>query len=249
MTEGSFQASRTRFRDVSPVEVATVAALLSDVARASMVSVLLDGRARTAGELATTAGITPQTASSHLSKLIEGGLVAVIPQGRHRYHRLAHPDAAHALEALSLLAVSPARKQRAPGPNDAALRDGRTCYDHFAGRLGVAIADTLVATGAMIEEDQSFRVTEAGAARFACLGVEVAELRRHGRPPCRWCLDWSERRPHLAGTVGARLASRSLEAGWVRRLEGSRAVRVTQAGERVFADVLGLHLGKVAHAA
>ncbi len=211
------------FVDVSPVEVAAVASLLGDVARASMVSVLLDGRARTAGELAVAAGVTPQTASSHLAKLIEGDLISVIPQGRHRYHRLASPDAAHALEALSMLAASPARKQRTPGPK--------------------------VAKGVIVEEHQSFRVAQEGEGRLACLGVVVPGPRRSGRPACRWCLDWSERRPHLAGAVGAQLTSRSLEAGWVRRLEGSRAVHVTPAGEQVFADVLGLRLRDMAHAA
>lgn len=237
------------FVDVSPVEVAAAASLLSDVARASMVSVLLDGRARTAGELAAAAGVTPQTASSHLSKLIAGGLVSVVPQGRHRYHRLASSDVAHALEALSMLVASPARKQRTPGPKDASLRNGRTCYDHFAGRLGVAITDALVTRGVIVEERQSFRIAEGGAGRLACLGVVVPGSRRSGRPACRWCLDWSERRPHLAGAVGAQLTSRSLEAGWVRRLAGSRAVRVTPAGEQVFADVLGLRLRDMAHAA
>jgi len=237
------------FVDVSPVEVAAAASLLSDVARASMVSVLLDGRARTAGELADAAGVTPQTASSHLSKLIAGGLVSMVPQGRHRYHRLASPDVAHALEALSMLVVSPARKQRTPGPKDASLRNGRTCYDHFAGRLGVAVTNALVTKGVIVEERQSFRLAEGGAGRLACLGVIVAESRRSGRPTCRWCLDWSERRPHLAGVVGAQLTSRSLEAGWVKRLEGSRAVKVTPAGDQVFADVLGLHLRDMAYAA
>ncbi len=237
------------FADVSPVEVAAAASLLSDVARATMVSILLDGRACTAGELAAAAGITPQTASSHLAKLIEGGVVSVIPQGRHRYHRLASPNVAHALEALCVLVASPARKQRTPGPRDASLRDGRTCYDHFAGRLGVAITDALVGEGVIVEEHQSFRVTQEGEGRLACLGVVVPEPGRSGRPACRWCLDWSERRPHLAGAVGAQLTSRSLEAGWVKRLEGSRAVRVTPAGEQVFADVLGLRLRDMAHAA
>ncbi len=237
------------FVDVSPVEVAAAASLLSDVARASIVSVLLDGRARTAGELAAAAGVTPQTASSHLAKLIGGGLVSVVPQGRYRYHRLASPDVAHALEALSMLVASPARKQRTPGPKDASLRNGRTCYDHFAGRLGVAITDALVAKRVIIEERQSFRVAEEGEGRLACLGVVVPEPRRSGRPTCRWCLDWSERRPHLAGVVGARLTSRSLETGWVKRLKGSRAVQVTPAGEQVFADVLGLRFRNMVHAA
>lgn len=237
------------FVDVSPVEVAAVASLLGDVTRASMVSVLMDGRARTAGELAVAAGITPQTASSHLAKLIEGGLISMVPQGRHRYHRLASPDAAQALETLSLLAASPARKQRTPGPRDASLRDGRTCYDHFAGRLGVALTDAFVAKGVIVEEHQSFRVTQEGEGRLACLGVVIPGPRRSGRPACRWCLDWSERRPHLAGAVGAQVTSRSLEAGWVRRLEGSRAVHVTPTGEQVFADVIGLRLRDTAHAA
>ena len=240
---------RPPFADISPVEVAATATLLSDVARAAMISVLMDGRARTAGELAQAAGVTPQTASSHLAKLIEGGVVSVHPQGRHRYHRLASPDAARAIEALSLLAASPARRPRPIGPKDPMLRQGRTCYDHFAGRLGVAITDALRERGAITEQGETFRVTEAGEGQLARLGIAVPELRQGGRPLCRWCLDWSERRPHLAGAVGARLASRSLEAGWVRRLDGSRAVQVTPRGEKAYAEMLELNLRAVDHAA
>lgn len=245
---GGGVTGRTPFADVSPVEVAAAATLLSDVARATMVSMLMDGRARTAGELAQAAGVTPQTASSHLAKLIEGGLVSAHPQGRHRYHRLASPDAAHAVEALSLLAASPARRPRPVGPKDPLLRQGRTCYDHFAGRLGVAITDALRERAALTEEGATFRLTETGESQFARLGVAVPELRKGGRPLCRWCLDWSERRPHLAGAIGARLASRSLEAGWVRRLDGSRAVQVTPKGEKALAEMLGLDLRAAGYA-
>ncbi len=226
--------------DISPVEVAAVAALMSDAGRAAILIALLDDRARTAGELAAVAGVSPQTASSHLARLVGAGLVTMFPQGRHRYHRLANPDAAHAVEALSVVAAAPLRRPRAPGPRDLALREGRTCYDHFAGRLGVAIADALLGAGAIVAGGKAFEITEEGACRLARLEIDVAALRRGPRPLCRCCIDWSERRPHLAGAVGAALATNALRAGWVERLSNTRAVRVTRAGHAIFAEVLGL---------
>jgi DNA-binding transcriptional ArsR family regulator len=231
-----------RLSDVSPVEIAAVAAMLSDAARAAILITLLDGRARTAGELAFVAGISPPTASSHLAKLVDGGLIAVIPQGRHRYHRLVRPEAAQALEALTVLAAAPPRKLRAPGPRDRVLREGRTCYDHFAGRLGVALADALAAAGCVVEDGRDFRVTDEGERRLAALGVDVPSLRAERRPLCRRCIDWSERRPHLAGAVGAGLAASCLSAGWVERIGETRGVHVTEAGRRAFLDRLGLDL-------
>lgn len=228
-----------RFSDISPVEVASTAALLSDVARASILCALMDGRARTAGELASTAGVTPQTASGHLARLADAGLIVVVPQGRHRYHRLATPEAAQTLEALGVLAAGQPRRLRVPGPRDAALREARTCYDHFAGRLGVAIADALRVCGGTVTQGRDVDITPEGERRFACLGVDVAALRGAKRPLCRNCLDWSERRPHLAGAVAAQLVRTALDRHWVERLKDSRAVRLTPDGRRVFAGAFG----------
>lgn len=232
----------TQVSDVSPVEIAAVASLMSDAARAAMLIVLLDGRARTASELAFVGGISPQTTSSHLAKLVEAGLVTMVRQGRHRYHRLARPETAHALEALSVIAAAPPRRPRAPGPRDRLLREGRTCYDHFAGLLGVSIADALLNVGGVIEQGREFEITREGERRLAALGVDVPALRRDRRPLCRSCIDWSERRPHLAGAVGARLATSCLQGGWVERLGQSRGVRVTSTGRDILRDAIGLTL-------
>lgn len=231
-----------KFSDVSPVEVAGIASVLSDAARAAILISLLDGRARTAGELAFVAGISAPTASSHLAKLVDSGLITVIPQGRHRYHHLARPEAAQALEALTVLAATAPRKPRMPGPRDRALREGRTCYDHFAGRLGVALADSLLAAGCLVEDGRDFRVTDEGERRFMCMGVDVPVLRTERRPLCRRCIDWSERRPHLAGAVGAQLTASCLTVGWVERIGETRGVHVTDIGRRAFLDLLELDL-------
>jgi DNA-binding transcriptional ArsR family regulator len=238
-----------RFSDITPVEIAGTAALLSDVARAAIVCALLDGRARTAGELAFAAGVTPQTASSHLARLVEGGMIAVVPQGRHRYHRLASPEAAQMLEALGLLSTGLPRRARLPGPRDAALRAARTCYDHLAGQFGVAIADALRIAGGTVVHDRDVEITPEGERRLACLRVDVPRLRTERRPLCRQCLDWSERRPHLAGSVPSQILHSALAAGWLTRLKESRAVRVTPEGRRVFAAALGSGFEELAAAA
>jgi DNA-binding transcriptional ArsR family regulator len=228
--------------DISPVELAAVASALSDSGRAAILISLLDGQARTATELAFVAGVTPQTASGHLARLVESGFVSVARQGRHRYHRLSGVEAARAMEALSVVAATPPRRHRIPGPRDRLLREGRTCYDHFAGRLGVAIADALLAAVAIIERDGHFDVTAEGERRFALLSIDVPALRRDSRPLCRCCIDWSERRPHIAGAVGAHLTSNALLSGWVHRLGDTRGVRVTPMGRAVFRDAIGLDL-------
>jgi DNA-binding transcriptional ArsR family regulator len=231
-----------RFSDVSPVEVAAIASVLADPARAAILITLLDGRARTAGELAFVAGITAPTASSHLARLVDARLIDVIAQGRHRYHRLVRPETAEALEALTVLAASQPRKPRTPGPRDLALREGRTCYDHFAGRLGVALADTMLHAGWVVEDGRDFRVTDRGEQFLVGIGVDVPALRAERRPLCRRCIDWSERRPHLAGAVGAALTTQCLAAGWVERIGQTRGVRVTERGRRAFLERFGLDL-------
>jgi len=238
-----------RFSDITPVEIAGTAALLSDVARASILCALLDGRARTAGELAFAAGVTPQTASSHLGRLVDAGLIAVVPQGRHRYHRLATPEAAQMIEMLSVLATVQPRRARVPGPRDAALREARTCYDHLAGRFGVAIADALRVAGGTIVHDRDVEITPEGERRLACLGVDVRPLREERRPLCRHCLDWSERRPHLAGSVATQILRTAVAAGWIERVKDSRAVRVTPEGRRAFAAALGSNFDQLDAAA
>jgi DNA-binding transcriptional ArsR family regulator len=220
----------------SPAALAETAALIGDPARAAMLAALLDGRALTAGELAGIAGVTPQTASGHLSRLATAGLLAVARQGRHRYHRLASPAVARVLENLSLLAAAP--KRLATGPRDAQMRLARTCYDHLAGRLAVALADALVERGEIELTPEAGAVTERGEALLARLGI--APVPRRGRLLCRPCLDWSERRPHLAGVLGAALCARCFELGWIRRREGGRTIEITPPGWRGLFDVLGV---------
>jgi DNA-binding transcriptional ArsR family regulator len=228
--------------DISPAELAAVAASLSDSGRAAILISLLDGRARTAGELAFIAGVSPQTASGHLARLVDTGLVSVARQGRHRYHRLSGVETAQAMEALAVLAATPPRRPRIPGPRDVMLREGRTCYDHFAGRLGVAIADALIAAGGIVERGGHFDVTTEGERRLAMLEVDVPALRRDKRPLCRCCIDWSERRPHIAGAVGAQLTTNALRAGWVHRLGDTRGIRVTPAGRAAFRRAIGMDM-------
>jgi DNA-binding transcriptional ArsR family regulator len=228
---------------------AEVAALAGDPARAGMLHALMDGRALTASELARTAGITPQTASGHLARLTTAGLLAVEKQGRHRYHRLASPAVAQMMESIMQVA-SDQEFARAPirvGPRDAALRAARTCYDHLAGRLGVALADAMVAGGQVELASDAGLVTDAGIALLDGIGIDLDSIvakrgKRSGRLLCRPCLDWSERRPHLAGAVGAALCAHCFDKGWIRRVEGTRAVAITPRGQRSFRDAFGVSL-------
>jgi DNA-binding transcriptional ArsR family regulator len=225
---------------------AEVASLAGDPARVGMLHALMDGRALTATELARVAGVTPQTASEHLAKMTDAGLVQVEKQGRHRYHRLASPEVAQMMESIMLVAsrMNPLRPAPATGPRDAALRAGRTCYDHLAGRLGVALADALTAGGHVELSHDAGVVTDAGMALFGRIGIDVASLSagrgKAARVLCRPCLDWSERRSHLAGAIAVALCTRSLDAGWIRRIDGTRAVTVTPEGQRVFREVIGV---------
>ncbi len=229
----------------SNARFAEVAALAGDPARAGMLHALMDGRALTASELARVAHVTPQTASGHLAKMTAAGLVHVTQQGRHRYHRLATPAVAQMIESIMQVAAGMASMRPAPvtGPRDAALRAARTCYDHLAGHLGVALADALASGGYVELTHDAGAVTEAGMQLFDELGINVARLTAgNGKPArtfCRPCLDWSERRPHLAGAVGSALCARSFEAGWIRRIEGTRAVTVTPQGWRIFRQPIG----------
>lgn len=226
---------------VSTASMAEVASLMGEPARAAMLQAMMDGRALTATELADVAGITPQTASFHLCRLCASGLVGVLQQGRHRYHRLATPQVAQLLESMMLVAAGTLVPRTRTGPRDAALRAARTCYDHLAGQLGVGIADAMRRQGWVEVDDDAGVLTVNGEAFLARQGIDfdrsLVKRRTRALPLCRLCLDWSERRPHLSGRLGAALCRHSLTLGWVRKRSGSRALDVTPEGKRVFREV------------
>ncbi len=211
--------------------IATIASLIGDPARASMLSALMGGHELTATELAREGGVTAPTASGHLGRLLDGGLVLATQRGRHRYYRLASPAIADLLETLMSIAVRPGPTRTRPGPRDADLRRARVCYDHLAGEEGLRLADAMVASGWLASPDQSFALTPDGRSALLARGIDMAALEAARRPLCRACLDWSERRPHLGGALGAALLGRFIAEGWLRRSEGSRALAVTPRGE------------------
>ena len=202
-----------------------------------------------ASELARVASVTPQTASGHLARMAAAGLVRVAKQGRHRYHRLASPAVAQMMESIMQVASGLEAMRSAPvtGPRDAALRMARTCYDHLAGHLGVALADALVSGGHVELTHDGGLVTDAGISLLGRIGIDVGTLTagrgKGARVLCRPCLDWSERRPHLAGVLGAALCALSFEEGWIRRVEGTRAVTITPKGHRAYGEAIGVRLG------
>lgn len=225
---------------VSGLVVATTAALIGDVARATMLAALMDGRALTAGELAREAGVAGSTASAHLGRLVDGGLLLVERQGRHRYFRLASGEVAQAVEGLMAIAAIGPVRHRPVGPKDAAMRAARACYDHLAGRLGTMIADSLQARGYAEISEGSATITHSGRSFLEDFGLAPGEPSTSRRPFCRACLDWSERRPHLAGWVGKALLDRSLDLGWVVRVPAGRVLRVTPGGRRGYAEAFGI---------
>jgi DNA-binding transcriptional ArsR family regulator len=227
---------------VSGNSLAEVAALIGDPARANILQALADGRALTAGELAWHAGVSAQTTSGHLAKLTEAQLIALEKQGRHRYFRLASPEVAEAMEALMLVAASGPRRHRPTGPRDEALRAARTCYDHLAGKLAVALADRLSAREFIVLSDGAAAVTTKGHRFFRDFGLDLDAGSKTARPLCRTCLDWSERRSHLAGRLGAALCRKCLELGWIKRGKDSRAVTLTPRGIAGFRATFGIAL-------
>lgn len=218
--------------------IAPVAALIGDPARANMLTALMDGRALTASELAQQAGVTLQTASGHLGKLETAGLLALEKQGRHRYYRLSGNDVAHALESLMGIAARTGALRVRPGPKEPALRKARVCYDHLAGERGVAVLSRLRAKGLVAGNPDNMTVTARGRRFFTEFGIELDRLERGRRPLCLACLDWSERRHHLGGALGAALLASMCQRGWVRR-EPGRVVAFTARGEKAFLSAFG----------
>jgi DNA-binding transcriptional ArsR family regulator len=235
-------------------DLAALGSVLGERARARMLLALGDGRALPAGVLASEAGVAASTASGHLGRLVDAGLLAVVPQGRRRYYRLAGPQVAELIETLARVApAAPVRSLR-EGTRAHAIRTARTCYDHLAGRLGVSLMQALIASGAIaggdglhhfdVEDrlsapgrDVDYRLTRAGACELAQLGIEDAE-----RLPLRYCVDWTEQAHHLSGPLGRALATRLLELGWLRRADRGRAVHVTAAGTAGLREAFGLAL-------
>jgi DNA-binding transcriptional ArsR family regulator len=227
---------------ITTVTIAGIGALLGDQTRVAMLQALMDGRALTATELAHAAGVTPQTASGHLAQLTAAGLLSMARQGRHRYHRLAGPQVARLLESLMLVASTSAQQSPRTGPRDETLRRARTCYDHIAGRLGVGLADSLATRGWVEIADDSALVTPTGLVGLSAIGIELVSVKARAAAMCRPCLDWSERRSHLAGKLGAALCSHGLEHGWIRRRGGSRALDITPEGARLYHEKFGVDL-------
>lgn len=216
--------------------IAYIAALIGDPARANMLTALMSGKALTASELAGEAKVTLQTASSHLSKLDQGGLVRQRRQGRHKYFSLANDDVARVLEGLMGLAAGAGHLRSRSGPKDAALRKARICYNHLAGDMGVQLFDSLVRRGFLRTAGEALDLSEDGRAFVTDFGIDVERLESGKMPVCRECLDWSERRSHLAGSLGRAFLRRFEEMGWVTLEKAARIVRFSPAGETAFAS-------------
>jgi DNA-binding transcriptional ArsR family regulator len=225
--------------NVNP-NVTETAQLMGDPSRLAMLMSLLGGKALPASDLAHAARISPQTASSHLAKLVEGGLLLHESSGRHKYFRLANQEVAHALE--SLLAISPSKPVRSLRESDELkhLRHARTCYDHLAGKIGVALTDQLVNMRLLEESGKDYVLSPEGKEKLRNWGVEVDTYPKKRRHYARQCLDWSERRNHLAGNLGAEITKRLFELKWIERLPNGRAIYVTSEGIQGFSSEFGL---------
>ena len=215
-------------------DISQVGALIGDPARANILVALMDGRALTATELAEIAGVTAQTASTHLGKLEAGGLIRPQKQGRHKYFSLAGPKVGELIESLSIFAADRGQLRHRPGPKDAAMRKARICYDHLAGDLGVLMFDSLAARRHLAVDDSEIGLTDGGERFVRELDIDLGALRKSRRPLCRCCLDWSERRNHLAGSLGAALFDMIIARGWARRDGKSRVIAFSQNGEASF---------------
>ena len=215
-------------------DIDRIAALVGDPARANLLVALMSGKALTVRELSEEAGMTPRNTSLHLAKLDEGGLLEQRKQGRHKYFSLANGDVIHLLESILGLAAGSGRLRIRTGPRNEALRKARVCYNHLAGHMGVRMYDSLVRQGCMRLGGNGIELTEAGAMCVNDFGVDLASLRRKQSPLCRDCLDWSERRSHLAGNLGRALLSRMEDLGWTERVPSTRILRFTEDGKGRF---------------
>ena len=223
-------------------DLAKVAALIGDPARAVMLWSLLDGQSRPASELAFYANISAQNASAHLARLVEAEMLTVAAQGRHRFYRIATPEVARVIEAMAVLVPSAKNGSQLPKGQTPDLKYARTCYDHLAGRVAVELCQALEQRQFLIKEDLWFCVTEEGELWFAKIGIDLAKLHHRRRPLTRQCLDWSERRPHLAGVLGASLLDRMFHNGWIARVRSTRVIRITTKGKSELRTLLGLNL-------
>jgi DNA-binding transcriptional ArsR family regulator len=218
-------------------DLARIASLVGDPARANMLTALMTGTALTASELALEAGIGLPTASSHLTKLLEGGLLTVASEGRHRYYGLAGPQVAGMLEAIMGVAATLGPKRVRPGPREATMREARVCYDHLAGEHAVKMLDGFLARGFLRADGSEIQLSKQGMAHFSAIGIEVGGTGKSRRPVCRTCLDWSVRRSHLAGTLGAAILDKIIAEKWARREKGSRVVTFSPKGKQEFSRV------------
>ena len=222
-------------------DIARLGALIGDPARANMLTALMSGKALTASELAAEAGVALSTASAHLRQLEEGRMIGQRKQGRHRYFSLTGPEVAEALESLAVLAAKGGQLRTRTGPKDPALRRARACYDHLAGELGVRLFDSLKAQRAFaVDTAEDLRLSKRGRALVADFGIDLDSLEAARRPVCRPCLDWSQRRSHLAGALGAAYLTRLGELGWAKRVPDSRLIRFTRNGEESFLEAFPL---------
>ncbi|MFT6557306.1 MAG: DNA-binding transcriptional ArsR family regulator [Sneathiella sp.] len=215
-------------------DIALIGSLIGDPARANMLTALMSGKALTATELANVAGITPQTATSHLKQLQTNGMLIPRKQGRHKYFALADDDIAHLLETLLGYADKKGFTRVRTGPKDPALRHARVCYNHLAGELGVLLMDCLKSKQLINGDVETVYLTKKGRHFLMDFGIDPARIEKPGRPMCLSCLDWSERRSHLAGSVGDALLQQILSRGWARRETGSRIISFSVSGEKEF---------------
>ena len=220
-------------------DIAKLGALIGDPARANILTALMSGKALTATELSSEAGVTVQTTSSHLKKLEMAGLIWQRKQGRHRYFALADSDVGSLLETMMGLAEKRGMLRTRTGPKDEALRKARVCYNHLAGDLGVKFFDNLLAEGHLSEQGEEVALTRSGEKFVGDFGIDLTALATSRRPLCKSCLDWSSRRTHLAGSLGTAFLDRFYELGWAKRVEGSRVVAFSAKGERNLLHLLG----------
>lgn len=220
--------------------IAYIGSLIGDAARAKILTALMSGKALTPTELSVIADITPQTTSSHLTKLVDGDLLQVRKQGRHKYFQLKNSQVAELVEQLLNLSVPVSNDNVHTGPTDNRLRKSRICYDHLAGELGVELFEALIYNGWILELDNQVTLTEQGRAKFSHLGVDFAQINKSRRPLCKACLDWSERKSHLAGHIGQWVLDDLIARGWAKQDLDSRAIQFTPQGLKAFKKQYGI---------